>query len=185
MAAARAAVAQELARAEAALTSEKEKLGRLKREAIELATAHDAAVEELSQERKRRVELSAELEEARTARDQAAQQAAKLQQSQEQYLEVQKGAGASGGLKFAAGAPATVPEAAAQAIFGDLEMGRSGVTLGELGLGDLQGLHCLDRALQGIAVLMAWRSDMRLAVFGLWLLCHLIYMLNMVYSRVF
>jgi len=121
------------------------------------------------------------LEEAKASRSLAVQQAAKLHQSEEEFQQVQK---ASEGRNLAL-VPSSVPEAAALAIFGDLELGRSGTTLTELGLGDLQTLHCIDRALQGLAVLMAWRSDLRMAVFGVWLLCHIIYMANIFYARLF
>jgi len=81
--------------------------------------------------------------------------------------------------------PSTVPEAAALAIFGDLEMGRSGSSLEDLGLGDLQSLHFVDRALQGLAALMAWRADLRLGVFGIWLFCHALYMTHVFVARLF
>jgi len=111
----------------------------------------------------------------------AVQQAAKLKQSEEAFLEVRR----DGEARSKASGPSTVPEAAALAIFGDLELGRSGTTLAELGLGDLPALHRVDSALQGLAVLMAWRSDLRMAVFGVWILCHAIYMANIFYARMF
>jgi len=62
------------------------------------------------------------------------------------------------------------------------ELARFGV-VGLADLGEAKALHSVDRALQCLAMLMAWRSDVRLAVFGLWLICHFLYMANLLYEH--
>jgi len=94
-------------------------------------------------------------------------------------------AAASATTRDVDGVPVTVQEAAAGALFGDLELGRTGTTLAEIGLGQIEVLGVLDRSLQYLAVMMAWRADLRLGVFGLWILCHLLYMLSLLYHRFF
>lgn len=60
--------------------------------------------------------------------------------------------------------------------------GRSG-TLADLGCGDCHSMQVVDGALQRISSLMALRSDVRLGIFGIWLLCHTVYMVNMFYEH--
>jgi hypothetical protein len=59
--------------------------------------------------------------------------------------------------------------------------GRSG-TLADLGCVDCHSMQVVDGALQRISSLMALRSDVRLGIFGIWLLCHAVYMVNMFYE---
>merc|ERR1711920_689074 len=170
------------------ITNLREQLNTLKQVAGDTHARDDGrdgiATQQLREERQRCLELQCALDEAKATQAQAAQQVAKLQQSEENFLRAQRNTEELNTQKSRANAtPATVPEAAALAIFGDLELGRSGTTLTELGLGDLQSLHCADRALQSLAVLMAWRSDLRMAVFGMWLLCHLVYVVNIFYEH--
>eukprot|EP00931_Biecheleriopsis_adriatica_P099652 TRINITY_DN7430_c0_g1_i1.p1 TRINITY_DN7430_c0_g1~~TRINITY_DN7430_c0_g1_i1.p1 ORF type:complete len:790 (+),score=257.80 TRINITY_DN7430_c0_g1_i1:88-2370(+) len=66
----------------------------------------------------------------------------------------------------------------------DVELGeRSGVTIIDLGLSDISGLPQADRFLQLLSALMAVRADARLTVFGLWILCHLIYVVYLFYAH--
>jgi len=70
-------------------------------------------------------------------------------------------------------------------VLQDVELGeRSGVTLVDLGLADFSGLPAADRFLQLLSAFMAVRADARLAVFGLWLLCHLIYVIYLIYANI-
>ena len=62
---------------------------------------------------------------------------------------------------------------------------RSGVSLHDLGLGDIAFLTDADKFMQLVSALMAVRADARLTVFGLWLLCHMIYVLYLIYAHVF
>mmetsp|Transcript_67964 Transcript_67964/g.176545 ORF Transcript_67964/g.176545 Transcript_67964/m.176545 type:complete len:184 (+) Transcript_67964:2-553(+) len=153
----------------------------------------EAETAALKEERRLRAELASELEGAKVAQAQAAQQMARLRQSEEEFLEVKLASQEMQVLRATGGrplpprrpgdGPTSVPEAAAMAIFGDLELGRSGVALGELGLGEMPWMQSADKALQSVAVLMAWRADIRLAIFGVWLLCHTLYMLGVFYTR--
>ncbi|CAK9073417.1 unnamed protein product [Durusdinium trenchii] len=71
------------------------------------------------------------------------------------------------------------------ALLQDVELGeRSGVSLVDLGLSDIAGLPEADKFMQLLSALMAVRADARLIVFGLWLLCHLIYVLYLIYAHV-
>merc|ERR1712232_1502759 len=71
------------------------------------------------------------------------------------------------------------------AMLQDVEMGeRSGVMLRDLGLEDIAGVPQLDQFLQLLSALMSVRADARLVVFGLWLLCHLIYVVYLLYEHV-
>merc|ERR1712136_553025 len=78
---------------------------------------------------------------------------------------------------------------AALSLLGDAELGRPhglpavGLSVTESSCSEAPMLQALDRGLQHLSVLMAWRSDLRLAIFGFWMLCHLIYMVNLVYSH--
>jgi len=66
----------------------------------------------------------------------------------------------------------------------DVELGqREAVTLVDLGIADLTGLKPVDNILQMLSALMAVRADARLAVFGVWMLCHLIYVFYLVYEH--
>jgi len=130
----------------------------------------------LQQEQHRSEQLQAQLQEARASHARAAQQAAKLHQAEVELVQLQKSARgdkAEGGDHTR---PSSVSEAAALAIFGDLELGRAGSTLADLGLDGVRGLQQADNALQGFSVLLAWRSDIRLTFFGIWILCHGLYM---------
>jgi len=138
----------------------------------------------LQEERRRSLDLQKALDAAKASPEKAMQHVAKVAQSQEQLVKLQRSIDERSLPKpRSTGAPSTVPEAAALAIFGDLELGRSGTTLAELGLGEFQSAHKLDMALQHVAVLMAWRSDVRMAIFGLWALCHLMYMASIFYTH--
>mmetsp|Transcript_37454 Transcript_37454/g.86400 ORF Transcript_37454/g.86400 Transcript_37454/m.86400 type:complete len:1136 (-) Transcript_37454:40-3447(-) len=66
----------------------------------------------------------------------------------------------------------------------DVEMGTStGVTLSDLGLSDVALIPEADRYLQLLTAVMAVRADARLTVFGMWLLCHTIYVLYLFYEH--
>lgn len=68
----------------------------------------------------------------------------------------------------------------------DVELGnRSGVTLVDLGLADIRGIHEADNFLRVLAALMTVRADARLVVFGLWAICHLIYIAYIMYAHIF
>jgi len=138
----------------------------------------------LQKEQQRSRQLQAELQEARASHTRAAHQAAKLHQAEIELVQLQSASSdkAEGGNRTR---PSSVPEAAALAIFGDLEMGNAGSTLADLGLDGVQGLQQADRALQGFSVLLAWRSDLRLTFFGLWILCHSLYMFYLFIPRLF
>merc|ERR1719195_283816 len=139
----------------------------------------------LQREQHRSRQLQAELQEARASHARAAHQAAKLHQAEVELVQLQKSASgdpAEGGDRSR---PSSVPEAAALAIFGDLEVGRAGSTLADIGLDGVQGLQQADRVLQGFSVLLAWRSDIRLTFFGLWILCHCLYMVHTFIARLF
>lgn len=80
--------------------------------------------------------------------------------------------------------PAGVAGAIASSILQDMEIGeRSQVTLTDLGLSQISGLPEADKFLQLLSALMAVRADARLTVFGLWLLCHLIYVIYLIYAH--
>merc|ERR1711907_538841 len=68
-------------------------------------------------------------------------------------------------------------------LSGDPESGRCDTSLADLGFADFETLQTVDRGLQYLSALMALRSDVRLSVFGVWLLCHLIYMANIFYEH--
>lgn len=69
-------------------------------------------------------------------------------------------------------------------VLQDVELGeKAGVTLVDLGLSDFAVLSPLDRFLQLLSALMTVRADARLAVFGVWVLCHLIYVIYLVYAH--
>merc|ERR1711933_649152 len=130
----------------------------------------------LQQEQHRSEQLQAQLQEARASHARAAQQAAKLHQAEVELVQLQtsaRGDKAEGGDHTR---PSSVSEAAALAIFGDLELGRAGSTLADLGLDGVRGLQQADKVLEGFSVLLAWRSDIRLTFFGIWILCHGLYM---------
>jgi len=132
----------------------------------------------LQQEQHRSRQLQAQLQEARASHARAAQQAAKLHQAEVELVQLQKSASgdkAEGGDRAR---PSSVSEAAALAMFGDLELGRAGSTLADLGLDRVQGLQQVDNALQGFSVLLAWRSDIRLTFSGVWILCHSLYIFH-------
>merc|ERR1712032_1108373 len=139
----------------------------------------------LQKEQHRSRQLQAELQEVRTSHLRAAQQTAKLHQAEVELVQLQQSA--SGGTAEGSGhtRPSSVPEAAALAIFGDLDMGRSGSSLADLGLDGVQTLQQVDKALQGFSVLLAWRSDIRLTFFGIWILCHCMYMFYIFLPRLF
>jgi len=66
----------------------------------------------------------------------------------------------------------------------DVETGeRSCVTVSDLGLSDVAGLREVDSFLRLLSALMAVRADARLGVFGLWLICHFIYVVYLVYEH--
>lgn len=66
----------------------------------------------------------------------------------------------------------------------DLEVGEARcVTIADLGLGDITPLAPLDSFLQVLSALMAARADVRFGVFGVWLLCHLIYIVYLVWEH--
>jgi hypothetical protein len=66
----------------------------------------------------------------------------------------------------------------------DVEMGeRSCVTVSDLGLGDVAGLKDIDGFLRLLSALMAVRADARLGVFGLWAICHSIYVIYLIYEH--
>jgi len=66
----------------------------------------------------------------------------------------------------------------------DVEQGdRSAITLADIGLGSITALPSLDICLQRLSALMAVRADARLAVFGIWILCHSIYILYLLYEH--
>lgn len=68
----------------------------------------------------------------------------------------------------------------------DVELGnRSGVTIVDLGLADIRGIHEADSFLRVLAALMTVRADARLVVFGLWAICHLIYIIYIMYAHLF
>jgi len=68
----------------------------------------------------------------------------------------------------------------------DIELGnRSSVTIVDLGLSDVHGLNEADRILHVLTSLMAVRADARLIVFGLWAICHLIYVVYVIYAHLF
>mmetsp|Transcript_39523 Transcript_39523/g.91773 ORF Transcript_39523/g.91773 Transcript_39523/m.91773 type:complete len:546 (-) Transcript_39523:86-1723(-) len=70
------------------------------------------------------------------------------------------------------------------AVLQDVEVGqREGVTLHDLGLADFSALPAVDHFLQILSALMAVRADARLAVFGLWILCHCIYVVYLIYEH--
>lgn len=70
------------------------------------------------------------------------------------------------------------------AVLQDVEMGQQkGVTLQDLGLSELTGLPPLDNFLQLLSALMTVRADARLAVFGVWVLCHMIYVIYLIYEH--
>lgn len=82
----------------------------------------------------------------------------------------------------AGGAPSPVEDASLA-----LGLGSSppdAATLDDIGLGEVQVLRKVDRGLRHITVLMAWRSDLRLLGYGLWLFCHVVYALTVLF-RVF
>lgn len=139
----------------------------------------------LQKEQQRSMRLQAELQEARASHARAAQQAAKLHKSEVELVQLQQSASGDKAEGSAGSRPSTVPEAAALAIFGDLELGRAGSTLSDLGLDGVQGLQQIDRTLQGFSVLLAWRSDIRLTFFGIWILCHSLYMFYLFLPRLF
>mmetsp|Transcript_89382 Transcript_89382/g.286401 ORF Transcript_89382/g.286401 Transcript_89382/m.286401 type:complete len:943 (+) Transcript_89382:72-2900(+) len=69
-------------------------------------------------------------------------------------------------------------------VLQDVEMGdKAGITLVDLGLSDLAIMQPLDKFLQLLSALMTVRADARLAVFGVWMLCHLIYVVYLVYAH--
>merc|ERR1719215_655082 len=69
-------------------------------------------------------------------------------------------------------------------VLQDVELGdKAGITLTDLGLGDIVVLSPVDRFLQLLSALMTVRADARLAVSGLWILCHLIYVIYLVYAH--
>lgn len=58
----------------------------------------------------------------------------------------------------------------------DLELGGAGgVGVRELLIGDFPGLAFMDSKCQQLTEFMNVRADARLAIFGLWALCHLLY----------
>merc|ERR1712187_265382 len=70
------------------------------------------------------------------------------------------------------------------ALLQDVEQGdRSGVTLRDLGLENIAGMAQADHYLQLLSALMAVRADARLVIFSLWVLCHMIYLLYLVYEH--
>jgi chromosome segregation ATPase len=65
----------------------------------------------------------------------------------------------------------------------DLELGGGGVGVSELLIGDLPGLTLLDSKCQQLTELMTARADVRLAFFGLWAVCHFLYVSYLVYMH--
>lgn len=69
-------------------------------------------------------------------------------------------------------------------VLQDVEAGgRGGVTIYDLGVQDITGIGTVDKFLQLVAALMAVRADVRFGVFGAWALCHLIYVLYLVWEH--
>jgi len=58
-----------------------------------------------------------------------------------------------------------------------------GKTLADLGCGDLESLKTVDLAVRNLSALMTLRSDVRLSVFGIWILCHAVYMVHVFYMH--
>eukprot|EP00438_Fugacium_kawagutii_P017104 Skav204594 [mRNA] locus=scaffold672:185304:186115:- [translate_table: standard] len=120
-----------------------------------------------------------------TQREQEAKQAAsrarlEAQASREVEQTRAKMSTGGGSISEAGG----VAGAIAVNILQDMEIGeRSAVTLTDLGLSQISGLPEADRFLQVLSALMAVRADARLTVFGLWLLCHLIYVVYLIYAH--
>jgi len=69
--------------------------------------------------------------------------------------------------------------AAVAALFDDPELGL------QHAFDDAANVKTIDKGLQWIVALMAWRSDVRLSIFGLWFLCHFIYTTYLIYAHLF
>mmetsp|Transcript_8347 Transcript_8347/g.18086 ORF Transcript_8347/g.18086 Transcript_8347/m.18086 type:complete len:172 (-) Transcript_8347:58-573(-) len=69
-------------------------------------------------------------------------------------------------------------------VLKDIELGeKSEVTLTDLGLSELTSLKPVDKFLQLTSALMTVRADARFLVFGLWSLCHCLYVLYLIYAH--
>jgi len=160
--------------------------------------AAKAAEEATETERRQSANLRAESmglrQEIDRMRVQLVEQAAKMQRAEEQLrtaMPAEKNGIECGGEAAGISSPSAnpldgleTPEAAALALFGgDPELGRPSQALTTLHLGDFSAVRAVDRLLQYLAVLMAWRSDVRIGVFGFWLLCHVIYMVDVLYEQ--
>jgi len=68
----------------------------------------------------------------------------------------------------------------------DLESGFcGGSSIRDMGLGDVECLRLFDVALQHLSALMVGRAEARLGIFGIWLLCHLLYVASLLYYHIF
>merc|ERR1712187_470820 len=88
------------------------------------------------------------------------QQARKLQQSEDAYLQVQR-------------ASEAITAATLDRVGLDIKVSRA--TFAQIGLDRYDKLLAFDKALQCLLALMTIRADLRMGVFSLWLFSHVVY----------